>query len=117
MSKSPIAPSSAEILPALKRDEIIPDIIPLSLDFKPSIALEVTFPNGTQVLLGNTIARDLTEEAPTVKFVRPEADGKDTVYAVAMTDPDVPSRAEPVYRQARHWLVCISFSSLFDPDT
>lgn len=41
------------------------------------------------------------KDQPTLKW---NAD-KDTLYTLIMTDPDAPSRADPKYREVRHWLV------------
>jgi hypothetical protein len=36
---------------------------------------------------------------------------KEVSYTLVMTDPDSPSRADPRYRQFRHWTVRITSSS------
>lgn len=41
------------------------------------------------------------KDQPTVKW---NAD-KDTYYTLIFTDPDAPSRADPKFREFRHWLV------------
>lgn len=94
------------MLAALHKDGVIPDTIPASLDFHPTTLLDVTFPNGAKVLLGNTLEKALTVEEPAVAFAVPtDEKDSDATYSIVFLDPDAPSRAAPTYGPARHWLV------------
>ena len=97
----------------LARAALIPDVLPPS--FTPSVLLTITYPNGLEVLLGNTLTADEAAEEPEVVFMpmslAPEqADAADAQldevsYTLAMVDPDAPARADPKFRCFRHWLV------------
>lgn len=63
--------------------------------------LKVFYPNGAVVNLGNELRPTQTKDAPNVTW---EAE-KNTFYTLMMVDPDAPSRANPLYREIRHWLV------------
>ncbi|GJE99994.1 PEBP-like protein [Phanerochaete sordida] len=88
----------SNVVAALARDQIIPDVVP------------------AEVLLVNEFAKEETEDEPLVSFAPmnmtvQEADstgdsaGGDPSYTLAMLDPDVPSRANPEFRSFRHWVV------------
>lgn len=97
----------------LTRTALIPDVLPAS--FQPSVLLTITYPNGMEVLLGNTLTVDEAADEPDVVFMpmslAPEqADAEDAQldevsYTLAMVDPDAPTRADPRFRCFRHWLV------------
>ena len=101
----------------LTRAALIPDVLPPS--FQPSVLLTITYPNGLEVLLGNTLTVDEAAEEPVVVYMplslAPEladaADaqgdegGSEVSYTLAMVDPDAPARADPRFRCFRHWLV------------
>lgn len=59
------------------------------------------------VNLGNEIAPVDVKEQPKITY-KANPDG---FYTLIMTDPDAPSRANPVRREFRHWLV--SFTVFF----
>ncbi|EPS98126.1 hypothetical protein FOMPIDRAFT_1024728 [Fomitopsis schrenkii] len=97
----------------LTRTALIPDVLPAS--FQPSVLLTITYPNGMEVLLGNTLTVDEAADEPDVVFMpmslAPEqADAEDAQldevsYTLAMVDPDAPTRADPRFRCFRHWLL------------
>lgn len=92
------------VVAALKGEELIPDILPA--DFSPSLVFSVAWPNGKETALSNELTTGDTVEEPEVKIA---SDGGESVtevsYTLVMVDPDAPSRAEPIYRQFRHWVV------------
>jgi phosphatidylethanolamine-binding protein len=50
---------------------------------------------------GNELTPTNVKDQPTLTW-----DAEDgAYYTVIMTDPDAPNRAEPKYREVRHWLV------------
>ncbi|KAJ3501537.1 hypothetical protein NLJ89_g9291 [Agrocybe chaxingu] len=101
-----------KVTAALKSEHIIPDVIPESVKFSPSVLFSITWPlNGTEVVLGDKVERNLTLEEPQIKILpllAPEGasnKGDEISYTLVMTDPDAPSRADPKYGQWRHWIV------------
>lgn len=99
-----------EILAALTSSEIIPDILPSSFkdEWAPSVVFTVIWDQGvSEAVLGNEISRSKVLEEPDVKIMplkMPMTVG-DVNYTLVMSDPDAPSRAEPKFRQWRHWVV------------
>jgi len=110
----------------LARAALIPDV--LSSSFHPSVLLTITYPNGQEVLLGNTLTVGAASEEPEIVFmpmslgpqqadvvapVAPadtgvqasDASMAEVAYTLAMVDPDAPSRADPQFRCFRHWLI------------
>ncbi|GJE99996.1 PEBP-like protein [Phanerochaete sordida] len=108
----------SNVVAALARDKIIPDVVPAELNFTPTHLFSVLYAagGGKEVLLGNEFAKEETEDEPLVSFAPmnmtvQEADstgegaGGDPSYTLAMLDPDVPSRANPEFKSFRHWVV------------
>lgn len=106
----------ASIVATLQRDNIIPDVLPDT--FEPSVLLSIVFPNGKEVSVGEELCLEDTLEEPNVSFVPlnipleqacsdEDVGGGKVGYTLAMLDPDAPSRAEPLYKNFRHWLVSL----------
>ncbi|KZT06717.1 PEBP-like protein [Laetiporus sulphureus 93-53] len=104
----------SSLVSALKRDHIIPDVLPES--FNPSVLLSVEYPNEQQVLIGNQLTVEDTTEEPAVSFVPmnlpfEKADntgedvGEEATYTLVMVDPDAPSRKDPKFKCFRHWVL------------
>ncbi|CAL1710498.1 unnamed protein product [Somion occarium] len=97
------------VIEALKHDKIIPDVVPET--FNPSLLFSIGYPSGKEVLLGNEFTVDETQDEPSINFTplnmpTEQADSQEEVsYTLAMVDPDAPSRAEPLYKSFRHWLI------------
>ena len=98
------------IVDTLKRDNIIPDVLPDS--FSPSILLSIMSPSGKEIGLGEEVALEDTLEEPDVILIplnipqeQTYSDGGEFGYTLVMVDPDAPSRADPIYRGFRHWVV------------
>jgi hypothetical protein len=104
-----------KVVTALKAEKVIPDVIPASANFLPSVLFHIVWPsNGTEVVLGNKVQRGLTLDEPEIKIlpeVAPKEDQVDSThpstlsYTLVMTDPDAPSRADPKFGEWRHWVV------------
>ncbi|KAI0329364.1 PEBP-like protein [Cubamyces sp. BRFM 1775] len=97
----------SSILSALKREQIIPDVLPEST-FTPSVLFSVVFPNGAEVNLGNYMDVSETQDEPEIRFAALNGswdDAGEASYTLAMLDPDAPSRADPIYRTFRHWVI------------
>jgi len=110
------------IVVALERQGIIPDVIPP--DFTPTLFFSIVYPTGREVATGNTLFREDTLDEPDVvitpmnlPFANADSTGegddlaKEVSYTLVMTDPDAPSRADPKYRQFRHWVVRVTNSA------
>ncbi|KAL1491657.1 hypothetical protein ABEB36_012221 [Hypothenemus hampei] len=83
---------------AFNSNEIVPDVI----SAPPSNILTVRYLQSKKnVNLGNEIAPIDVRQAPKITY---EAE-PNTFYTLVFTDPDVPSRANPIRREFRHWLV------------
>lgn len=76
----------------------MPDII----DEAPAKSVEVKYKKSNkEAKLGNELTPKDVRETPEVTF---EAD-HDAFYTLIMTDPDAPSRKNPIRREFHHWLV------------
>lgn len=106
------------IVSALQRESIIPDVIPQSSAFSPSVLFSVIYPGGKEAVLSTELTREDTLEEPEINFTPMVASDEsagdstsnrgETSYTLVMTDPDAPSRADPKFRQFRHWVVRVS---------
>ncbi|XP_076270104.1 protein D3-like isoform X2 [Rhynchophorus ferrugineus] len=81
---------------AFTENDIVPDV----LDHPPNNRVEVKY-GASEVSLGNELTPTSVREEPLLKY--PSQDGR--YYTVIMTDPDAPSRSNPIRREFRHWLV------------
>ncbi|XP_057653703.1 protein D3-like [Diorhabda carinulata] len=77
------------------------DIVPTIIDTVPAEILEVTFPNGLKVELGNELTPTQVKDEPYIKWNTDSC----TLYTVVMIDPDAPSRQNQSSGQVLHWLV------------
>ncbi|KAJ8917448.1 hypothetical protein NQ315_005495 [Exocentrus adspersus] len=83
---------------AFKDNAVTPDVI----SAVPDKILDVEYlDSGKKVNLGNELAPKEVKEIPHVGY---DAD-PDSFYTLIMTDPDAPSRKNPVRREWNHWLV------------
>ncbi|KAI9024976.1 phosphatidylethanolamine-binding protein [Phycomyces nitens] len=96
----PLINATMNIDLSLKKAGIIPDVI--RQDFVPSTLLEINYPNGKDVALGNTLSVQDAAETPRVNFIPPEEDAQ---YTLVMADPDAPSAVDPSLGPWRHWVV------------
>ncbi|KAG9223558.1 hypothetical protein PLEOSDRAFT_1100961 [Pleurotus ostreatus PC15] len=100
----------AEVTASLASVQLIPDVIPPSASFSPSVLFSVVWPTGKEALLGNELTRDETLDEPDIVFTpmgTPNSGegGSETSYTLVMCDPDAPSRADPKYKEFRHWVI------------
>lgn len=82
---------------SFKKHEIVPDVI----DIAPPESVQVLYPGELSVKEGNELTPTQVKEKPTLKWSSKD----DEFYTLIMTDPDAPSRQEPVSREWHHWLV------------
>ncbi|XP_055303783.1 protein D1-like isoform X1 [Sitodiplosis mosellana] len=88
---------SSDVEKAFIDSEIVPD----SLSVAPKKIVNVSYPNGVTVNLGNKLTPTQVKDVPEVSW---DAD-QNAYYTLFMVDPDAPSRENPRNREFRHWLV------------
>nr|XP_018911615.1 PREDICTED: OV-16 antigen-like isoform X2 [Bemisia tabaci] len=82
----------------LKSSGIVPDVI----DVFPKKILQVEYENQREVAMGNNMTRwDTIEDPVKISYT---ADPK-SYYTIIMTDPDCPSRENPIHREWQHWVL------------
>lgn len=85
---------------AFKKDGIVPDIVSSA----PPKELIVNYKNDKKATFGNELTPTQVKDQPDIQY-----DGEsDAYYTLVMTDPDAPSRKNPIRREYLHWLVSIS---------
>ncbi|CAH1156113.1 unnamed protein product [Phaedon cochleariae] len=82
---------------AMEANGVVPDVIEVA----PQEVVQVSYPSGVKVDLGNELTPTQVKDDPSLKW----NGDQDTLYTVAMVDPDAPSRKEPTLREVLHWLV------------
>ncbi|THU78255.1 PEBP-like protein [Dendrothele bispora CBS 962.96] len=105
----------SSIVTALKRELIIPEIIPESANFYPSVLFSVIYPSGREGILNTELTIEDALDEPEVNFTPMVASDEftgdstsndsETSYTLVMTDPDAPSRANPTSKEFRHWVI------------
>lgn len=88
---------SVQVREQFEKESVVPDI----LDVYPVSVLNVSYPSGVRADLGNVVTPTQVKDQPTVQWEANE----ESFYTLLMTDPDASSRAEPKFREVRHWLV------------
>lgn len=116
----PLVDPLSALASSLRKHDIIPNVIPSS--FHPSVLFTVRWPNNKESTFDTELTKEDTVQEPQVlvtpmvvpdsadDLVSGDATTKVT-YTLVMTDPDAPSRADPKYRQFRHWVVCMRYCS------
>ncbi|KAH8383826.1 hypothetical protein KR009_010719 [Drosophila setifemur] len=82
---------------AFRAHEVVPDVIP----GPPNQLLKVTYNNGLVAKDGVELTPTQVKGQPTVEWDAQPGD----FYTLIMTDPDAPSRAEPKFREFKHWVL------------
>ncbi|KAH9846903.1 PEBP-like protein [Lenzites betulinus] len=101
----------SSIVAALAREQIIPDVLPVAPALTPSVLFSVVYPNGAEANLGNELSVADTQDEPEIRLAAlnapwdQPAGAAEASYTLAMLDPDAPSRAQPLYRTFRHWVI------------
>ncbi|KAG0360901.1 hypothetical protein BG005_009620 [Podila minutissima] len=99
MAVLPSAKSLASAVAALRKEEIIPEVVS---EFEAKTTLAINYGNYNNAFLGNRLTVANTQEAPQVYFY---SDSPTNKYTLIMTDPDAPSRKFPKLREYLHWVV------------
>eukprot|EP00731_Ephydatia_muelleri_P036781 Em0324g9a len=82
---------------AFKDHGCVPDVV----DKAPTELAEVSYDSGVKCELGNVLTPTQVQNQPTVTWSA-EPGAK---YTVVLTDPDAPSRKNPIRREWKHWVV------------
>lgn len=82
----------------LRETEIVPDVLQ---SLKDVDLLKVFYNEKVKADLGNILTPTQVKEQPKIEY---DANSSN-FYTLLMTDPDAPSRKEPIRREFRHWLV------------
>uniref|UniRef100_A0A1A9ZSW7 Uncharacterized protein n=1 Tax=Glossina pallidipes TaxID=7398 RepID=A0A1A9ZSW7_GLOPL len=82
---------------AFEEHKVVPDVI----DTAPQQFLDVIYDKDIKAEKGVQLTPTQVKNEPTVMWAADEG----AYYSLIMTDPDAPSRAEPKFREFRHWLV------------
>ncbi|CAH1103325.1 unnamed protein product [Psylliodes chrysocephalus] len=82
----------------MEKEGIVPDVI----DKVPDQVIQVSYPSGVKVELGNELTPTQVKDEPSTLTWTADPE---TFYTVAMVDPDAPSRQDPKLREVLHWLV------------
>ncbi|XP_020798723.1 protein D2 [Drosophila serrata] len=80
-----------------RSNQVVPDVIAQA----PDQLLKVTYNNGL-------VAKDGVEFTPTQVKDQPQVEWNaqpGEFYTLIMTDPDAPSRAQPKFREFKHWVL------------
>lgn len=96
-----------KILSSLKTDKVIPDVIPDSYNFTPSVLFSIVWRASGEEVLGDRIPCDKAQEEPEIKIqplLAPGSAGTEK-FTLVLTDPDAPSMEDPKWGQWRHWVV------------
>ncbi|KAL8270482.1 hypothetical protein Esti_005575 [Eimeria stiedai] len=98
---------------ALERSKLVPDVLRVRECKTLHLQLRVSF-EGHPAEFGNELSKSLTQKPPRVLVsAKPSTN---TQYVLVLTDPDAPSRDQPVYREWAHW-VAVSDSDQFDENS
>ncbi|CAJ0574896.1 unnamed protein product, partial [Mesorhabditis spiculigera] len=86
-----------EGLANFNNDGVVPDVIPVA----PKDILGVTYSDDVKADFGNELTPTQVKDQPNVTWDAMP----DTLYTLIVSDPDAPSRENPIRREFLHWLV------------
>lgn len=79
----------------MEKHQVVPDVVPVA----PTEVATVTYDSGVSANEGNELTPRQVKDIPKVVW---NADAS-ALYTVCMTDPDAPSRKEPIYREVSYF--------------
>ena len=93
-----------EVLEQLTKEEINKDVT--KVEFKPWGILSVNYKKNLTVELGNVLGVPETQDYPEITFeLNTEQSIKDDdLFTLVMTDPDAPTRSDPIYGEYCHYV-------------
>ncbi|XP_022220725.2 protein D2 [Drosophila obscura] len=89
--------SSATVEEVFASHKVVPDVIAQA----PNQFLKVTYKEGLVAKNGVELTPTQVKDQPLVEWSAAPGD----YYALILTDPDAPSRADPKFREFKHWVV------------
>ncbi|KIY47891.1 PEBP-like protein [Fistulina hepatica ATCC 64428] len=92
-----------EVIDLLKRDELIPTLLPESFVPSEDVTFSIVYPR-LSFAPGQVVQLALTADEPQISITFANDSGN-ALYTLAMLDPDAPSRADPKFRSWRHWVI------------
>ncbi|KAH8327193.1 hypothetical protein KR074_006930 [Drosophila pseudoananassae] len=92
-----LAVQASSVQEVFASNGVVPDVIPEA----PSVLLKVTYKNGLVAKDGVELTPTQVKDQPNVEWEAQPGD----FYTLIMTDPDAPSRAEPKFREFKHWVL------------
>ncbi|KAH8326080.1 hypothetical protein KR067_001123 [Drosophila pandora] len=92
-----LAVQASAVAEVFAANGVVPDVISEA----PSQLLKVTYKNGLVAKDGVELTPTQVKEQPNVEWDAQPGD----FYTLIMTDPDAPSRAEPKFREFKHWVL------------
>lgn len=100
----PLQPLTNALSHRLKKSDLLgTPYIPTS--FQPSVFLQLDFPSGASVQLGNHVLPSEGVEEPIISFLAADPTSTGESYALLSFDPDAPSRENQEFGPWRHWIV------------
>lgn len=75
----------------MEKHQVVPDVVPVA----PIDIATITYVSGVSCNAGNELTPRQVKDIPKVEW---NADAS-TLYTLCMTDPDAPSRQDPIYRE------------------
>ncbi|KFG60637.1 phosphatidylethanolamine-binding protein [Toxoplasma gondii RUB] len=85
----------------LEKAGVIPDVLPASACHELSVQVDIEFPSGSPTRGSPMPLRAVTECPKIILSRKPEKGQK---FVVFLTDPDAPSRLNPVAAEWAHWV-------------
>ncbi|GAB6024933.1 hypothetical protein CHUAL_010036 [Chamberlinius hualienensis] len=76
-------------------------IVPFLIPVAPKDTIKVVYPGNVMVRDGDELTPTQVRDKPLVEFTG----DSNKFYTLIMTDPDAPSRSDPIYKEVLHWLV------------
>ncbi|EDV43704.1 uncharacterized protein Dana_GF16396 [Drosophila ananassae] len=92
-----LAVQASAVAEVFAANGVVPDVISEA----PSQLLKVTYKNGLVAKDGVELTPTQVKDQPNVEWDAQPGE----FYTLIMTDPDAPSRAEPKFREFKHWVL------------
>lgn len=81
---------------SMEKHGIVPDVVPVA----PAVVASVSYESGVSCTEGNELTPRQVKDVPKVEWNAEPS----SLYTLCMTDPDAPSRQEPIHREVNRLL-------------
>ncbi|CDK28550.1 unnamed protein product [Kuraishia capsulata CBS 1993] len=117
VNRMPLVTISSSIKDALIQNEIIPTVIK-DEQFVPKGLLIISYGDGKDVVMGNKLTPEKTQETPKISFA-PNTDDSAAIdpkdrFTLILTDPDAPTKGDKTWSEYCHYVVKDLEPSHFD---